>query len=60
MMKIISIILILIIQNLTGFAQLISLKTDNLNLTIAENGQFLSVINPTTGKNYLTFALPNT
>ena len=53
MMKIISIILILIIQNLTGFAQLISLKTDNLNLTIAENGQFLSVINPTTGKNYL-------
>lgn len=53
MMKIISIILMLIIQNLTGFAQSISLKTDNLNLTIAENGQFLSIINPTTGKNYL-------
>jgi len=53
MMKIISIILILILQNLTGFSQSISLKTDNLNLTIAENGQFLSFINPTTGKNYL-------
>jgi hypothetical protein len=53
MNKITLITLILIIQNLTVFAQSIHLKTSNLNLDIAENGQLSSIINPTTDRNYL-------
>jgi len=53
MNKLLCIILILVFQVLTLSAQQISLRTDDLNLTISPGGQLTEMLNPSTGKNYL-------
>ena len=53
MRKLLCISLILFIQVLTLSAQQISLRTDDLNLTISPGGQVTEMLNPSTGKNYL-------
>ncbi len=46
-------ILIIFIQALAVSAQPISLRTDDLNLTISVAGQLTAILNPSTDKNYL-------
>jgi len=53
MKKLLFISLILFAQFLTVSAQPISLKSDDLSLTISHGGQFTEMLNPSTGKNYL-------
>jgi hypothetical protein len=53
MKKTIIIFSVLCIWVLNTFAQQISLKTDNLKLSISEKGQICEMINPSNGKNYL-------
>ena len=53
MKKLLCISLILFFQVLTLSAQQISLRTDDLNLTISPGGQVTEMLNRTTGKNYL-------
>jgi len=53
MKKLLFISIILFFQILTLSAQQISLRTDDLNLTISSGGQLTEMLNPSTRKNYL-------